>query len=50
MSGSLHLICMETKGFHAKIRYNLNDISYLCETQKLFKLIFAFLPEIFVKV
>ena len=34
MSGKLHLICMKTEGFHAKIRYNLNDISYLSETQK----------------
>ena len=35
MSGKLHLICMKTKkGFHAKIRSNLNDISYLSETQK----------------
>ena len=33
MSGKLHLICMKT-GFHAKIRCNLNDISYLSETQK----------------
>ena len=35
MSGKLHLICMKTEGFrfgfHAKIRCNLNDISYpLC--------------------
>ena len=29
MSGKLNLI-----GFHAKIRCNLNDISYLSETQK----------------
>ena len=28
MSGKLHLICMKTEGFHAKIRCNLNDISY----------------------
>ena len=34
MSGKLHLICMKTEGFHAKIRCNLNDISYLTETQK----------------
>ena len=46
MSGKLHLICMKTEGFHAKIRCNLNegfhakfrcnlnDISYLSETQK----------------
>ena len=34
MWGKLHLICMKTKGFHAKIRCNLNDISYLSETQK----------------
>ena len=34
MSGKLHLICMKTKGFHAKIGCNLNDISYLSETQK----------------
>ena len=34
MSGKLHLICMKTEGFHAKIRCNLNDISYLGETQK----------------
>ena len=27
-------LCMKTKGFHAKIRCNLNDISYLSETQK----------------
>ena len=33
MSGKLHLICMKTEGFHAKIRCNLN-ISYLSETQK----------------
>ena len=25
---------MKTEGFHAKIRCNLNDISYLSETQK----------------
>ena len=24
MSGKLHLICMKTKGLHAKIRCNLN--------------------------
>ena len=30
MSGKFHLICMK----HAKIRCNLNDISYLSETQK----------------
>ena len=34
MSRKLHLICMKSKGFHAKIRGNLNDISYLSETQK----------------
>ena len=34
MSGKLHLICMKTEGFHAKIRCNLIDISYLSETQK----------------
>ena len=34
VSGKLHLICMKTEGFHAKIRCNLNDISYLSETQK----------------
>ena len=34
MSGKLHLICMKTEGFHAKIRCNLNDISYISETQK----------------
>ena len=34
MSGNLHLIWIKTKGFHAKIRCNLNDISYLSETQK----------------
>ena len=34
MSGKLHLICMKNEGFHAKIRCNLNDISYLSETQK----------------
>ena len=34
MSGKLHLICMKPEGFHAKIRCNLNDISYLSETQK----------------
>ena len=34
MSGKLHLICMKTEGFHAKIRCNLNNISYLSETQK----------------
>ena len=28
-----HLICMKTEGF-AKIKCNLNDISYLSETQK----------------
>ena len=26
MSGKLHLICMKTEGFHAKIRCNLNDV------------------------
>ena len=34
MSGKLHLICLKTEGLHAKIRCNLNDISYLSETQK----------------
>ena len=34
MSGKLHLICIKTEGFHAKIRCNLNDISYLSETKK----------------
>ena len=27
MSGKLHLICMKTESFHAKIRCNLNDIT-----------------------
>ena len=31
MSGKLHLICMKIEGFHAKIRCNLNDISYLSD-------------------
>ena len=31
MSGKLHLICSKF-GFHAKIRCNLNNISYPCET------------------
>ena len=34
MSGKLHLICMKTEGFHAKLRCNLKDISYLSEKQK----------------
>ena len=34
MLGNLHLVCMKTKGFHAKIKCNLNDISNLSETQK----------------
>ena len=34
MSFKLHLICMKTEGFHAKIRSKVNDISYLSETQK----------------
>ena len=34
MSGKLHLICMKTEGFHAKIRCNFPDIPYLSETQK----------------
>ena len=34
MLGKLHLICMKNVGFHAKIRCNLNDISYLSEMQK----------------
>ena len=34
MSGKLHLICMKIKGFYAKIRCYLNDISYLSKTQK----------------
>ena len=34
MLGKLLLICMKTKGFHAKTRCNINDISYLSETQK----------------
>ena len=34
MSGKLHLICMKATVFYAKIRCNLNDISYLSETQK----------------
>ena len=35
MLGNLHLICVKTEGFHAKIRCNLNDISYLSEMQKI---------------
>ena len=35
MSGKLHLICMKTEGFHAKIKCNLNDISYLSKTRKI---------------
>ena len=35
MSGKLHIICMKTEGLHAEIRCNLNDISYLSETQKI---------------
>ena len=34
MSFKSYLICMKTEGFHAKIRCNLNDISYHSETQK----------------
>ena len=46
MSFKLHLICkldvifptfytsVKREGFHAKIRCNLNNISYLSETQK----------------
>ena len=34
MPGKLHLICMKTEGFHAKIRCDVNDISYPNETQK----------------
>ena len=34
MSGKLHLICIKNEGFHAKIRCNLNDISYLSGKQK----------------
>ena len=33
MSRKLHLICMKTESFQAKIRCYLNDISYLSETQ-----------------
>ena len=54
MSGKLHLICMKTEGFHAKIRCNLNDISYLSETQKnnfqfllLYLLLYSFLFSIY---
>ena len=28
------VVIIRIRGFHAKIRCNLNDISYLCETQK----------------
>ena len=35
MSGKLHLICMKTEGFHAKIRCYLNNISYLSESRKI---------------
>ena len=34
MSGKLHLICMKTEGFHAKIRSDLNDISYRRNAEK----------------
>ena len=34
MLRKLHVICLKMEGFHAKIRCNLNDISYLSETQK----------------
>ena len=34
MWGKLHLICMKTECFPDKMRCNLNDISYLSETQK----------------
>ena len=34
MSGKLHLICMKTEGFLAKIICNLNGISYVSETHK----------------
>ena len=54
MSGKLHLICVKTEGFRAKIRCNLNDISYLSETQKnyfqfllLQLLLYSFLFSIF---
>ena len=33
MSGKLHL-SMKNEGFHAEIRCNFKDISYLSETQK----------------
>ena len=36
MSGKLHLICMKTEGFHAKIRCYLNDISILIITTSFF--------------
>ena len=49
MSGKLHLICTKTKGFHAKIRCNLNDVSYLSETQKNnFQLIYVQLLSLFI--
>ena len=31
---NLHLICLKTEDFHAKFRFNLNDISNLSQTQK----------------
>ena len=34
MSRKLNLIAWKLFGFHAKIRLNLNDISYLSEKQK----------------
>ena len=34
MSFKLHLICMKTSSVLMQIRCNLNDMSYLSETQK----------------
>ena len=40
MSGKLHLICMKTEGFHAKIRCNLNlNLILIITTSSLFILI-----------
>ena len=40
MSGKLHLICMKTEGFHAKIRCYLNDGRI---ARKIGELIFVFI-------
>ena len=48
MSGKLHLICMKTEGFHAKISCNLN-FQFLKLQLLLYSFLFSIFNYVFLK-